>query len=148
MQQEKAISPDGHFLLSGPPGTKLVANTDGAYLQEFSMGGSAYLELSLRQEGGSFQLQAVVAGEHRYRSDLGTDFSNVYIEGYYRGELQGRSRSMDSVGDGTLYQYPFCLDTLLGKQVDQVRIYFTAGENTPLDAFNLFSFTIATGARQ
>ena len=146
IEEDKAISPDGLFLLSGPPGSKLVANAYGAYLQEFIMGGAAYLELNLLQEGGSFQLQAVTVGEHHYRSDLGTDFSNVYIEGFYKGELQGRSCSIDSVGDGTLYKFPLHLDTLLGKRIDQVRIYFTAGENTPLNAFNLFSFTVATQA--
>ncbi len=144
----EAASPDGFFLVTNSLGVNLYADIYGLSFQLSGeatsyMGKTGYIEVKAQNGMDNFKLIEIAAGEYSYRDDYGTDFSNVYIEGFYREAFQGKSSVITSVGDGTVERYAISLSALEGKHIDKFRIYFTAGSTTPLDAFNLVSFSIA-----
>ncbi|MCA1857654.1 DUF4347 domain-containing protein [Massilia oculi] len=133
--------------IGGNQGSNVFSDGDGVYIAEYNpMGGfTAYIEVKLvNQEGGSFKLLGINAGDLTYSAVSANNFSNIRVEGLANGQRQYITTGVDSPNMDP--QYGIVLGANTDLLIDSFRIYFTGDADDAPNSLIFTNFTIGSGS--
>lgn len=147
---DRRVSPDGFFILNSSRNDILNADQWGVYMGSTSSDPvTEWIELSVNPTStlGSFQMQSVFVGEYDYGLSV-IRFENVVVSAYQGETVVAETVPFSSQSDAEETNYPIDYSVFDGIEIDRFRVTFTNVSGTPLDAFNLVSFTIANASEE
>lgn len=147
---DRRVSPDGFFILNSSNNGDLDADDFGAFFINHVHSETLWIEVLVNPASdlGSFQMQSLFVGEYDYGGVDKIRYENVVISAYQGETVVAETEPFSSQSDDEEANYPIDYSVFDGLEIDRFRVTFTVGPDTPLDTFNLVSFTIENASTE